>query len=334
MVHRLRHRRGQFLPLVMLVIATTVLFLVAMANVFRVSKTKLELQNLADATALAVASLQAKSINVVVDRNEWMNNLYAGINAENFLAEYNRNDNLLPSISHANGHPFKDDNYARNYAKFIVASVNKAQWMFKRKYDQFLGAHSATGSSGGGQAALQDILLEIRGLTKPGTHVYVWNRGKKDLEDVERSETIKPEDPWMLSAESMSAMKFVTEPITVKMKNGRMMKLSQLVGNAQYLSGDNNEIGWVRPDWSSVAIEIKDQDGNLSPRIGTGVIVSRAVRLLPAGKKIVLARSFAYVDPKSGLVEEGGTTSGSQVGTARPPKKGFRPTFLVRLGYQ
>src|SRR5438105_4616345 len=72
----LRSRHGQFSPLAMMVVFSGVMLLVAAVNVYRVTRAKLQAQNMADAVALAVTSLEAKEINVVIDRNEWLNHLY------------------------------------------------------------------------------------------------------------------------------------------------------------------------------------------------------------------------------------------------------------------
>src|SRR4051812_15218864 len=74
----LRSTRGQFVPISAMVMFTSVIFMIAMVNVYKVSRAKLKVQNLADAAALNLAAQQAQAYNVVSDRNEWMNHMIGG----------------------------------------------------------------------------------------------------------------------------------------------------------------------------------------------------------------------------------------------------------------
>ena len=70
-------RSGQFIPISAMVMFTAVMFLVAVANIYKVTRAKLKVQNLADAVALNVASQMASSMNKVTDLNEFMNHMVA-----------------------------------------------------------------------------------------------------------------------------------------------------------------------------------------------------------------------------------------------------------------
>ena len=56
---------------------TTTVFLVAVLNIYKVSKAKLQVQNLADAAALNIADQIASSMNKEADLNESMNHFLA-----------------------------------------------------------------------------------------------------------------------------------------------------------------------------------------------------------------------------------------------------------------
>ena len=55
-MNAIRSRRGQFIPITAMIAFTTVVFLVAVMNVYKVAQAKLKVQNLADAVALNIAS--------------------------------------------------------------------------------------------------------------------------------------------------------------------------------------------------------------------------------------------------------------------------------------
>src|SRR5437879_4769063 len=161
----LRGRSGQYVPMTSIVLYTAVLLMIAGFNIYKIAKAKLQVQNMADATALAVASMEAKAVNTVVDRNEWLNHMYS--------KDCRPNSNSLPNISN----PKKELNEksAEAYAN-LVATINRAQKMFRIAYDNFLGVKNPTASNGSGAAALVDILREIDGLWDPYIlHVSVYN---------------------------------------------------------------------------------------------------------------------------------------------------------------
>src|ERR1051325_10408989 len=58
---------GQFLPITAMVMFSTVIFLVAVVNIYKITQAKLRVQNLADATALNIASQMASSLNKISD---------------------------------------------------------------------------------------------------------------------------------------------------------------------------------------------------------------------------------------------------------------------------
>jgi hypothetical protein len=153
---------GQFIPISAMVMFTMMIFMIAVVNVYRVSRAKLKIQNLADAAALNLASQQAQAYNLIADKNEWLNHMVAGVpspsdpNAPAGIRDCSlfndANKTLIPGVSCAenNGgknkktadlwaardpvfqrHIFYSVNGARNYA-MVVHTVNEAQRLFPR----------------------------------------------------------------------------------------------------------------------------------------------------------------------------------------------------------
>jgi hypothetical protein len=318
--------RGQYTPLAAMVIFTVVISLIAVGNIFRVAKAKLEAQNLADAAALAIAAMEAKSLNTVVDRNEWLNHMYSERNTK-------RGNFELPNISQADkwnpgdGGKWADD-LKKSYAR-LVRTVNQAQDLFATAYNNFLGATNP-GSNGmpsqnSGAGSLADILLEIHGLSQPGVRIVIWNNdadasaaeADKDTFMSEKSRLNEPVNQPMISAH-MQAMQYETVDIMIQGKE----PLCKALGSCA------EKIGWKRlktnDPHSSLSIKTK-ADGNAQPQIGVGVYVIKQVpRLGMATPTTVYAKSYAYVVRESGLSGLGGTST-------KPPEK-FRPTYYVQLG--
>src|SRR5688572_13232299 len=71
----LKRNSGQFIPISAMITFSMVIFMVAMLNVYKISRAKLKVQNLADAAALNLASQKAQAFNIVANRNEWLNQM-------------------------------------------------------------------------------------------------------------------------------------------------------------------------------------------------------------------------------------------------------------------
>src|SRR5882762_2190713 len=74
-----RTERGQFVPISAMVMFAMVVFMFAVVNIYKVSRAKLQIQNIADGAALNLAAQQAQAYNTVSDRNEWLNHMTASI---------------------------------------------------------------------------------------------------------------------------------------------------------------------------------------------------------------------------------------------------------------
>src|SRR5438309_1843315 len=137
MNRRLRSEHGQFIPISAMVMFTIVVFMVAVLNVYKVSRAKLEVQNLADATALHLSAQQATILNHVNDRNEWLNHMYSGPFANKYIdptgqAPPSLPTRQMPNINEAakpsSGHyfVFNSSPDAVAYAR-LLRTVNDAQ---------------------------------------------------------------------------------------------------------------------------------------------------------------------------------------------------------------
>ena len=335
----LRSREGQFIPLVSMLILTSIVLLFTVTNIYRVSRAKLQTQNLADATALAIAAMQAKSINTIIDRNEWLNNLYP--------VGTPHNQNTLPGLSEAaNGtadlggrNNKMPDDEARNYAQLVYA-VNKSQMMFKQAYNNFLGA-SADGmgdvqTQNSGFGSLAEILSEIDGLTDPNVvQVIVYNnRDGAQAVDRQANQFIQAQNNQNLNsgqggsklqvAGKMQPVPFLTEDIWLETKKSGRKSLSQLL----QIQDPKMKAGWMRPDWDDekAALEVKTANNNTEKRIGVGALVIKKVPMSLFFKDVyVQAKSTAYVVKESGFSMD--------KATHKAPVH-FGPTYYVQLGYR
>src|SRR4051812_26793243 len=211
----LSNPRGQFVPISAMVMFTAVIFMLAMVNVYKISRAKLKVQNLADAAALNLASQQAQAYNVVVDRNEWMNHMINGAPSPsdpqapaNFrdCSIFNAaNAPLIPGISCAENtgrtgrvsdiptsdrafkrHIFNSEDGVKNYAA-LIATLNEAQFLFVQAYNNFLGAGGGASSASSTNAPTSFVGLmenDIPELKDPSIHLMAWNsnRGEPTLE--------------------------------------------------------------------------------------------------------------------------------------------------------
>jgi hypothetical protein len=155
-VKTLRSDNGQFIPISAMAMFVMVVFLVALVNIYKVSKEKLKLQNLAEAVALNMAGQQAQAYNTIADRNEWLNHMLPGIDSpsdttnaaiETCQAFSARNPTAIPGISCVENpfdpqqnlamarsrHIFLSRDGAIQYALSVYA-VNEAQRKFIEAY--------------------------------------------------------------------------------------------------------------------------------------------------------------------------------------------------------
>ncbi len=313
----------------MMVMVTTLLFMGVVANVFLVARAKLEAQNLADAAALAVAAMEAKCLNVVVDRNEWMNHLYA--KPANGPDPNTASDGKkLPPISLAHQWRTGYPGLAREYAR-LVRTVNQTQILFIEAYNRFIGAGAGGGvsSQNSGANSLSEILDEISGLKEGNVQVVVWNHDGEEPspEDyLEKDKTLAPERVHVDA--DMRPLEF--DPVAVEITvEGRKRTLRQ-----EYGGGADKEIGWMRLTWDkSPKINVTLPGGKPSKEIGARAMVIKRVKSygIPLATKNVVAISHAYIVPKSGdsgIKRSGGGLSAS----ADKPPYPFRPTYYVQLG--
>lgn len=322
------NRRGQFLPISMMVMTTAVLFLGVAINVFRVAKAKLQAQNLADAAALAVAAMQSKSVNVVVDRNEWMNHIYAksGVQDLNLTVHKNR----IPPISRAHEWNPDSKDLVKEYAR-LVQTVNQTQKLFQNAYNNFIGAPAAAGTGGvptqsQGANSLHDILSEIKGLSEPGVKIAVWNNASREQEAESRVDNLtdadlsKPASDKINVEASMDRVEYKTVPLRIKGK-GENKTLKEILG----ADARGEEIGWLQLDMDkSPTLSARGVGSGGSQKVlGVGTRVAKRVRgLFGLPGTTVYAKSYAYIVAKSG---QSGLTSGT-------PPKNFKPTYYVQLG--
>lgn len=331
---RLRSRRGQFLPLTAFVLVTGVIFLEAVVDVYRVSKAKLEAQNLADASALAVAALQARCINAVMDRDEWLNHMYAPDSSGKVV----KNKHQLPNISDANGTNLNADQ-AKNYAT-LVATINRAQLMFAQAYNNFLGTGGQTSSMNAGVGSLADILSEIGGLSDPGVSVFFFNTSADDgaVQGQMQQQSAQPNASAQGGTNfhgSLKPLVFKTEDITIYNTDDKKNETL----NSLFYQGQTPDpilkVGWMHPDWSQNTMHITSpgKSGTTQDTIGTGVYVTKAVSLLLLPAVTVKAKSIAYVLKASGVAsrEDAGLPPSKGPNGEDLPPPSFRPTYYIQL---
>jgi len=325
------NRRGQFLPISVMVMTTSLLFLGVVVNVFRVAKAKLEAQNLADAAALAVASMQSKSMNVIVDRNEWMNHIYAkGQNGQD--PNKSVNPRRIPPISLASRWNAANTKIATEYAR-LVQNVNQTQVLFRKAYNNFIGAPETGQGSGAvptqsqGANSLHDILSEIRGLREPGVKIAVWNSSAREQEAQSRVDRVtdeelrRPPSDEIKVESAMDPLIYKTIPITIRV-DGKPTPLKSLLGSRARAE----DVGWMRLDTeASPTFTGRGSGGGSKKLIGVGARVAKRVKgLFGLPGTTVHATSYAY------LVENSGVPGMSSV-SQKPPEV-FRPTYYVQLG--
>ncbi len=338
------------MPISAMVIFTTVVFLVAVTNIDKVTQAKLKVQNLADAVALNIASQIASSMNKTADLNEWMNHLIAqGPNVQptkpGDIPNCATANPDLPPISCAENRTksktlnlFSLKGPAASYAG-LIQKINMAQQMFIDAYNNFIGAGVGSNSSISNKTSLTSILLsDIPELGDPGTSVFVWNY---------QGGMIKPQtalagqmplagpSTHLLNTSGMQPLKFKVRDITVTYKTvipilhtpGPLVSktLGQLLTAGK---GPVPAVGWMEPDVNQPMINV-GSGPTAKTRVGAGALVIRKVQVPILGSFTITGQAQAYV------VDGSGTTGAASemkfdpaAGVQRPV---FKPTYWVKL---
>jgi hypothetical protein len=331
-----------------MVLFTAVFFLVAVINLYQVARAKLQVQNIADEVALAVAALQAKSINVVMDRDEWLNHMYPEDQKDP------KKKAQFPGISDAAKHPFDStatgSHDAYQYAQ-LVNTINMAQMMFQQAYNRFLGASDGTTGQSYGAGGLSAILHEIAALNDSNVRVIVFNNNsgednaKQHAQDVMKNgKSNFPVTTDNIEPQAMASVPFITEEVHLE-KNDHKTLTEVLYGSKDKIPPHTTPVGWMRPDWdnSQNSLKVKTGSGQESGQIGAGAIVIKHIQLQnPFFRDVyVKAESKAYVVKGSGLSVKPGTlragaggmtSAGQPATTTGDPPPTFHPTYYVKLG--
>jgi hypothetical protein len=237
----LKRSTGQFIPIVSMVMFTMVVFTIAMVNVYKVSRAKLKVQNLADAAALNLAAQQAQAFNIVVDRNEWMNHMVAGGETPT-TGPYVRNENnpcigvnslyrlgiscvdndprFFTEKEVLSRHIFHSKAGAINYAG-TVKTVNDAQKLFVQAYNTFLngqgGGASALRSNGSMAALLKSDIPELK--NDPTIHMFVWNSAGGESTAVSQAQAMLKKKEKISDEDSGASIKTIMEPLNFAIRH-------------------------------------------------------------------------------------------------------------------
>ena len=349
LLYKLNGRTGQFIPITAMVTFTTVVFLIAVVNVYKVAQAKIKVQNLADAVALNVASQIASSMNKVADLNEWMNHMVDpgpnGTPSKPGTIPDCRNINPdLPPISCAENpnansslNMFTTKGTAASYA-LLVQTINQAQQQFINAYNNFIGAGTLSNGSASTQSSLNSILLgDIPELGDPGTSVFVWNSqsGQVTAQDVNKTVAQMTEGihPAVLNTTGMQPLKFQVHPISVTYKttipllNVPGPNLTETLG--QFLTNSTQnvpDVGWMEPAPNQPSVNVVSGNGSKT-RIGAGALVIRTISVPVFGNVVVKAQAQAYV------VEGSGKTGDLERDPVNPAfqRPVFQPTYWIKL---
>lgn len=268
----LERKEGQFIPISAMVMFTIVVFMVTAVNVYKISRTKLKLQNLADAAALNLAAQHAQAYNIVADRNEWLNRMTAGIpspsdpNAPANVRDCSvfANPRLIPPIAcvennfpvnsrqvntrkvwNARGDPRTAKDGAIGYA-MLIYTINTGQKLFLKAYNSFIGDQSAgtgSASSTSGPSNFEGLLkADIPELANDsGIRLVAWNSGDPGMEEMK---DIAANSSGRFNSTRMRGLKFkVHHDIATRYKTNRGIEATTLgkllFGRINY--GDNNK---------------------------------------------------------------------------------------------
>ena len=258
------NRRGQFIPISAMVMFTIMVFLFAVVNVYHVARTKLKVQNLADAAALNLASQEAQSYNVVTDRNEWMNHMTAGIaspsdpNAPANVKDcsvFNMghpNNLLIPPVTcventldphsttvfsrrvwDARGNPGTATDGAIGYA-MLVHTINVAQKLFVQAYNSFLGVGGGVGQGNiNATTNFEDLLKtdipDLDPAVNPNIHLVAWNSGQPSQQQL--TNMTQPKGSPNFNSTMMRGLNFnVDHDISTRYQTNKSIESTTLSG--------------------------------------------------------------------------------------------------------
>ena len=338
----LRNERGQYIPISAMMMFTIVVFMVAVVNVYKVSRAKLIAQNLADASALHLASQQATILNHMADRNEWLNHMVQGTPAA---------DGATVAVANINQAEHVWFDSVKNAAVFglLVQTVNAAQDAFNTAFSGDMGAHSGRGQSGVNDS-LKGNLAEIKGLSDGTVQYYTWNNKSGDpiRNNTNPFENV-PHDQQPV--QNIQPLEFVTHDLQInyaqdvrypwgqtvpKAANGKA-NLSDIVNKyvqnpppgvtlTEHTHNSGSGIGWMelKPDSNQ---QITTPGSSSPSHVGSGAIIKKTVNLGPViGDVVVTAKSVAYVANQTGNLPGVGPTA-----TPVDSNTHFKPTYWVKL---
>jgi hypothetical protein len=319
--------RGQFVPITAMIAFGVVVFMVATVNVYKISRAKLKVQNLADAAALNLASQKAQSFNIIANRNKWLNTMVKDMpvpESAGDCAAY-ANDKMVPPIVCAENpgraktsHIFFSYQGAVNYAS-LIQTMNEAQRLYANKFNDFLGVRNrAPGSSAVNTPQHFSALLknDIPDLNESDVTLIAWDTNDQSIDAAKARARQRSGDN--VQAINMNGLSFKTaKPVVIAYRDPtapgkiRARSLTQILFDAPPhdrkkrapMAGSGiprEEVGWMVPDQMQT---VKTSKGNF---IGAGVIVTKRVNMGIFGTQYVAAKSVAYVVPGSGSMGDAG----------------------------
>lgn len=328
------NRRGQFIPMAAMIMLSTLVFMIGVVNVYRISRAKLKAQNLADAVALYVASEMAQSMNNVADRNEWLNHMYA--DAQDPTATQashdpcSRTDPLTPPglgcFARRNGANFyfhHQDGF-KAYAR-LVATINDIQQKFAASYNTFIGANPNAQGNNGVSTFQTNLMQQIPALQDTAhINVVVYNseaeKNNADTLAPQIAAALKPggnASPQLNSPIAlMRPITFKSHDIDIQYDQCGTLHCHRTHGYMKDILGARDPIGYMDIDGSQGAYTYIDSSKGT---IGAGDIVTISVPLIGISNTTVQSKSSAYVVMNAGALA--------------PDQNGrFSPTYWVKLG--
>lgn len=368
LLKRVRARDGQFVPISMMVMFSIVVFMAAVVNIYRISQAKLRIQNMSDAIALNLASQQAQLMNIMADRNEWLNHMTGGAYGPLPPGPW---DPRFPGISFIenddpdhtkivpNGkYAFNSGIGAKGYAR-LVKGINDAQRVFQDSYNAFFGARSNSPTSaitGGTDSLFDTLALDIHEMrTDPTLQIVAWNNSPRENQarnelDQLAAQNQQPHQGQGAKLKSlMEPMEFIPQDVKIKyLKSFDPYigaptpnfddPIATTLGKVLSTAFENSppdpdadsdlKVGWMKPDPNMPKIKVQTAGQGDPYRIGVGVLVGKNITLYGVGTFKISALSKAYIVPGSGLMGEKNSLPGSGSTQQYPA---FKPTYWVKL---
>jgi hypothetical protein len=361
----LKRNNGQFIPISAMVMFAMAVFMVAIVSVYKVSRAKLKVQNLADAAALNLATQEAQAYNVITDRNEWMNHMTAGVpspsdpNAPANVKDcsiFNMgkpNDLLVPPIgcventidpkskqvfsrrvwtkeTGGRGDPRTAKSGAIGYA-MLVHTINVAQKLFNQAYNSFLGASgaAASGMNTGPSNFIGLLKADIPALDQPNVHLVAWNDG--DISQEQALDMVKQNNSNFVAR--MKPLKFkIHHDIATRYQTNKSIEATTLgnllYGKINYGPANQMKGPLYGQPWEDVGWMVPD--GNAMPKIPVpGPQGSKGNQV---GVGVYVSEEIKF--PVIGTVSVGARSKAYVVnGSGEAGENGpiFRPTYWVKL---